>query len=215
MLLSALHFILHLDQALPEVVASWGAWVYVLLFGIIFAETGFVVTPFLPGDSLLFVAGSLSANGALNPWITTGALVIAAVLGNTSNYWIGRYFGPRVFHWEQSRWFNRRALDETHAFYERYGGVTLTLARFMPIVRTFAPFVAGVGAMDPVRFQLWNALGAWLWIGLLIGVGYFFGNLPFVQHHMSALLLGVVVVSVLPMLVGAARARLKARAIAD
>jgi membrane-associated protein len=206
-LVSAVRFILHLDKELPTLIAQYGTWVYAMLFGVIFAETGLVVTPFLPGDSLIFLAGAIAAIGGLDPLVLFSVLFAAAVLGNISNYWIGRWVGPRVFHWPQSRWFNRRALDQTHAFYEKYGGVTLTLARFVPLVRTFAPFVAGVGAMSHLKFQGWNALGAFLWVGGFVLFGYVFGNLPVVQSNLSAIMLAVVLVSVLPMLFGIVRAK--------
>jgi membrane-associated protein len=207
LLVSAFQFIVHLDKHLAQLVADSGTWIYAILFGIIFAETGLVVTPFLPGDSLIFLAGTLAALGGLDPLLLFIVLFAAAVLGNITNYWIGRWIGPRVFHWPHSRWFNRRALDETHAFYEKYGGITLTMARFMPIVRTFAPFVAGVGSMSHLKFQWWNALGALLWVGGFVLTGYFFGNLPFVQKNLSLLMLAVVLISVSPMLVGLVRAR--------
>lgn len=205
--MGAVQFVSHLDQHLGQLVASFGPWIYVILFAIIFAETGLVVTPFLPGDSLLFLAGGLAAVGGLDPVLLFSVLLVAAILGNISNYWIGRWLGPRVFHWPHSRWFNRRALDQTHAFYEKYGGITLTMARFMPIVRTFAPFVAGVGAMSHTKFYWWNALGAVLWVGGFILAGYYFGNLPMVRTHLSAIMLAVVGVSVLPMIWAMVRAR--------
>lgn len=206
--MSILQLVLHLDQHLAELAHQYGAWIYGILFALIFAETGFVVTPFLPGDSLLFVAGALASTGNLNPWVLFGSLFVAAVLGNTSNYWIGRYLGPRVFHWEQSRWFNRRALDQAHAFYVRHGAPTLVLARFMPMVRTFAPFVAGVGKMAHAQFQVWNVLGAALWIAGLLACGYVFGNIPMVQHNLALIMAAVVVVSLLPLAFALARARI-------
>lgn len=200
-----LRYILHLDAHLPELAAQYGAWVYAILFGIIFAETGLVVTPFLPGDSLLFVAGAFAALGGMDLNYLIAALFAAAVLGNSSNYWIGRFIGPRAFHWEQSRWFNRRALLEAHAFYEEYGGVTLTVARFMPFVRTFAPFVAGIGTMSHLRFQLWNVLGGLLWVVGFVVSGYFFGNVEFVRKNLATIMLGVVVISLIPLAVGVRR----------
>lgn len=208
LIFGVVQLILHLDQHLAQLVSTAGPWIYAILFAVIFAETGLVVTPFLPGDSLIFLAGTLAAIGGLDPALLFFVLFAAAVLGNMSNYWIGRWIGPRVFHWPQSRWFNRRALDEAHAFYEKYGGVTLTLARFMPIVRTFAPFVAGVGAMSHGKFQWWSALGALLWVGGFVAAGYWFGNLPFVQRNLSSIMLAVVGLSMLPMVIGLARARL-------
>lgn len=206
LILQIVDFVLHLDVHLTSLVAQYGTLVYLILFAIVFAETGLVVTPFLPGDSLLFAAGALAAVGSMDPWILGIVLSAAAILGNTSNYWIGRYFGPRVFHWENSRWFNRRALDEAHAFYEKYGPVALTLARFLPIVRTFAPFVAGVAAMRHATFQIYSIMGGVLWVASFIALGFFFGNIPFVKTHLVFIMLGVIVVSMLP-LVWAAIAR--------
>ena len=199
LILQIVDFVLHLDVHLTGLVAQYGTLVYLILFAIVFAETGLVVTPFLPGDSLLFAAGALAAVGSMDPWILGIVLSAAAILGNTSNYWIGRYFGPRVFHWENSRWFNRRALDEAHAFYEKYGPVALTLARFLPIVRTFAPFVAGVAAMRHATFQIYSIMGGVLWVASFIALGFFFGNIPFVKTHLVFIMLGVIVVSLLPL----------------
>jgi membrane-associated protein len=199
LLLQLVQFVLHLDVHLAELVSHYGPLIYAILFAIIFCETGLVVTPFLPGDSLLFAAGALAAIGQMDPWILALVLIVAAILGNTSNYWIGRWIGPKVFQWEDSRWFNRRALDQTHAFYERYGPVALTIARFMPLVRTFAPFVAGVGAMKHSTFQFWSSLGGVLWVAIFIALGFFFGNIPFIKTHLVYVMLGVVVVSLLPL----------------
>ncbi len=211
-ILAALHFVLHLDVELPQLIASYGSWVYGILFLIIFAETGLVVTPFLPGDSLIFVAAAMSARaGGLDAPTLAVLLIIAAILGNTTNYWIGRALGPRVFHWEHSRWFNRHALDETHAFYLRYGAIAVTAARFIPIVRTFAPFVAGVGTMPHGRFQLFNITGGALWVIAFVLLGYFFGNLAVVQHNLIFIMVAVVIVSVLPVIVGAWRAKRRAK----
>jgi membrane-associated protein len=198
LLLQLVQFVLHLDVHLAELVTHYGVLIYAILFAIIFCETGLVVTPFLPGDSLLFAAGALAAVGSMDPWILGFLLIIAAILGNTSNYWIGRYIGPKVFQWENSRWFNRNALDRTHAFYEKYGAVALTLARFMPLVRTFAPFVAGVGAMRHSTFQLYSSTGGVLWVAIFIALGYFFGNIPVVKSNLALVMVGVIVVSLLP-----------------
>lgn len=198
-LLYLVDFILHLDRHLAELVVRYGPLIYVILFLIVFCETGLVVTPFLPGDSLLFAAGALAAVGSMDPWLLGILLIVAAVLGNTTNYWIGRYIGPKVFQWENSRWFNRRALEEAHAFYEKYGGVALTIARFMPIVRTFAPFVAGVAAMSHAKFQFWSVLGGVLWVVLFVAAGYFFGNIPIVKQNLALIMLAVIVISILPM----------------
>lgn len=197
--LSLVQFVLHLDVHLAELVARYGVLIYAILFAIVFCETGLVVTPFLPGDSLLFAAGALAAVGSMDPWVLGAVLIVAAVLGNTSNYWIGRYIGPKVFQWENSRWFNRRALDEARAFYEKYGPLALTIARFMPIVRTFAPFVAGVGAMKHGVFQLYSILGGVLWVVSFIALGYFFGNIPVVKSNLALVMIGVIVVSLLPL----------------
>jgi membrane-associated protein len=198
LVLQLVQFVLHLDVHLAELVARYGVLIYAILFAIVFCETGLVVTPFLPGDSLLFTAGALAAVGSMDPWLLGGLLIVAAVLGNTSNYWIGRVIGPRVFQWENSRWFNRRALDEAHAFYEKYGPLALTIARFMPIVRTFAPFVAGIARMSHATFQLYSILGGVLWVVSFIALGYFFGNIPAVKSNLALVMIGVIVVSLLP-----------------
>lgn len=198
LLAQALDFVLHLDRHLSALVALYGPWIYAILFAIVFAETGFVVTPFLPGDSLLFVAGALAAAGGMDLGALIVTLTLAAVLGNTLNYHIGRFLGPRVFHWEQSRFFNKEALLKTHAFYERHGGKTLVLSRFLPLIRTFAPFVAGIAAMSYARFTFYNLAGALAWVLTLTFAGYQFGNLPWIQRNLSAVILGIIVVSLLP-----------------
>jgi len=200
-------FILHVDRHLAEFVAAYGMWVYALLFAIIFVETGVVVMPFLPGDSLLFVVGALCGVGLMSLPLAMGLLMLAAVLGDQVNYTIGRHFGPRVFGWENSRWFNRRAFDRTHAFYERYGGITIVVARFMPFLRTFAPFVAGVAEMTRSKFSAYNIGGAVLWIGSLTTAGYLFGNLPFVKEHLSKIIWAMIIIPGLLVLFGAWRAR--------
>lgn len=196
--------VLHLDQHLALLVQQYGLWIYGILFFIIFAETGFVVFPFLPGDSLLFVAGALAAIGQGGMDITTliAVLLVAAVLGNTVNYHIGRYLGPKVFHWENSRFFNRTALEKTHAFYEKHGGKTLVISRFLPLFRTFAPFVAGIGAMSYARFTIFNLVGAAAWVVSLCLGGYWLGNLPWVKQNLSLLIIGIIVVSLLPVVIG-------------
>ena len=188
----------HLDKHLAALLAQYGTWVYAILFLIVFAETGFVVTPFLPGDSLLFVAGALCGAGSMDLWVLNATLIAAAILGNSVNYSIGRYLGPKVFHWENSRFFNKAALMKTHDFYERHGGKTLVITRFIPILRTFAPFVAGIGEMTYVRFQSFNVSGAVLWVTSLSVAGYLFGNLPIIQNNLSLVILAIVVVSTLP-----------------
>ena len=171
-------FILHVDKHLQAFVQAYGAWVYALLFLIIFVETGLVVMPFLPGDSLLFIVGALCGAGLMDWSIAAGLMLAAAILGDQTNYSIGRYFGPKVFQWENSRFFNKNAFNQAHNFYERYGGVTIILARFMPFIRTFAPFVAGVAEMTRSKFTAYNVVGAVIWVIGLTAAGYFFGNLP-------------------------------------
>lgn len=201
-LLQFLDLLLHLDKHLAVLVQQYGPWIYAILFFIIFAETGFVVTPFLPGDSLLFVAGALAALGGMDLGLLMTTLVVAAVLGNQVNYHIGRFIGPRVFHWEDSRFFNRAALQKTHAFYEKHGGKTVVLSRFLPLFRTFAPFVAGVGAMGYARFTTFNVTGALLWVVSLTLAGFWFGNVPWIKQNLSVVILGIIVVSLLPVAVG-------------
>jgi len=201
--------LVHLDKHLASLLQQYGVWVYLLLFLIVFCETGLVVTPFLPGDSLLFVAGTLWAAAGLNVHALAGLLIAAAILGNTTNYWIGRYLGPKVFHWEDSRWFNRKALDRTHAFYERHGGKTIVITRFVPIIRTFAPFVAGVGSMDHVRFQLFNIAGGLLWVLSLLYTGFFFGNIPFIRNNLTLVIFGIIGLSLAPIALEYARHRLR------
>jgi membrane-associated protein len=191
-------FFLHLDRHLAEVIQVYGTWTYALLFTIVFLETGLVVTPILPGDSLLFAAGSFAALGALDVSLLFVLLSAAAVLGDTVNYAIGHYLGPRVFHYERSRFFNPEHLRRTHAFFEKYGGKTIIIARFVPIVRTFAPFVAGIGAMSYLRFLAYNVVGGLLWVAVCVFAGYFFGNLPFVKRNFSLVIVAIVVVSVMP-----------------
>lgn len=206
-------FVLHVDVHLRQFVLSYGAWVYVLLFAIIFVETGVVVMPFLPGDSLLFVVGALCGLGLMSLPLTLALLVAAAVLGNQTNYTIGRHVGPRVFQWENSRFFNRAAFDRTHAFYEKYGGFTLIAGRFMPFVRTFAPFVAGVAQMTRSRFTLFDVSGALLWVGSLTIAGYLFGNIPWVQQHLSKIIWAMILLPGLFVLYGAWKARRAAAAV--
>jgi membrane-associated protein len=200
-------FILHVDVHLRQFVLGYGAWVYALLFLIIFVETGVVVMPFLPGDSLLFVVGALCGLGLMNLPLTYALLIAAAVLGNQTNYAIGRKVGQRVFQWEQSRWFNRRAFDQAHAFYEKYGGVTLVVGRFMPFVRTFAPFVAGVAAMTRRRFTFFDVTGGVLWVGSIVTAGYLFGNVPWVQQNLSKIIWAMILIPGLFVLYGAWKAR--------
>ena len=199
-------FILHVDKHLASFVASYGPWVYALLFAIVFIETGVVVMPFLPGDSLLFVVGALSGAGLMSFPLACALLLLAAVLGDQCNYLIGRYFGPKVFQWENSRWFNRRAFDQAHAFYERYGGITIVLARFMPFIRTFAPFVAGVAEMRRSAFTAYNLGGAVLWVLGICSAGYWFGNLAWVQEHLDKIIWAMIFIPGLIAMAGAWRA---------
>lgn len=202
-----LDFVLHVDAHLTQFVQSYGAWVYALLFLVIFVETGVVVMPFLPGDSLLFVVGALCGLGLMNLPLTLVLLVAAAVLGNQANYTIGRRVGPRVFQWEDSRFFNKRAFDRTHAFYERWGGFTLVAGRFMPFVRTFAPFVAGVAQMTRRRFTLFDVSGGVLWVCSLTLAGYLFGNIPWVHEHLSTIIWAMILIPGVVILFGAWKAR--------
>ncbi|WAC70898.1 DedA family protein [Roseateles sp. SL47] len=202
-------FVLHVDAHLAEFVTQYGAWVYALLFLIVFVETGVVVMPFLPGDSLLFVVGALCGAGVMNLPLAMGVLLVAAILGDQCNYTIGRTLGPKVFQWEQSRFFNKRAFDAAHEFYERHGGITIVLARFMPFIRTFAPFVAGVAAMSRARFTAYNVGGAVLWVVGLTLAGFLFGNIPFVQTHLSKIIWAMILVPGLIALYGGWKASRK------
>ena len=193
-----LDFALHLDRHLAAFVTAYGAWVYALLFVVVFCETGLVVTPFLPGDSLLFVVGAIAAAGGMDIAAVMALLVAAALSGDNVNYWIGRFVGPRVFHYRDSRWFNPAYLARTHAFYERHGGKTIAIARFVPIVRTYVPFVAGVGAMPYARFLVFSVLGALAWVVSLSLAGYFFGNVPAVKSNLGAVIVAIVLISVSP-----------------
>jgi membrane-associated protein len=202
-------FILHVDQHLATFVQAYGAWVYALLFLIIFVETGVVVMPFLPGDSLLFVVGALCGAGLMSLPLAMGVLLVAAILGDQTNYLIGRRLGPKVFQWEQSRFFNKRAFDAAHAFYEKHGGITIIVARFMPFVRTFAPFVAGVAEMNRSRFTLYNVGGALLWVVGLTLVGYLFGNLPWVQANLSKIIWAMILIPGIVVIAGGIKSRFK------
>ena len=208
LLASAVDFLLHLDRHLAEIIAQYGLWTYGILFLIVFLETGVVVTPILPGDSLLFAAGTFAALGSLDPLILFGSLTVAAIAGDTVNYWVGRMVGPRAFS-GKIRWLRQDYLKRTEEFYTRHGGKTIVLARFVPIVRTFAPFVAGVGRMAYGRFTSYNVAGAVAWVGLFIFGGFFFGNIPVVRNNFSAVVLGIIVVSVLPIAVELVRSRRK------
>ena len=195
---SFIDIVLHLDKHLAILVQNYGIWVYALLFAIIFMETGFVVTPFLPGDSLLFVAGAVAAAGGMDPLILAATLITAALCGDNVNYWTGRFLGPKVFQFERNRWLKRENLDRTHAFMERYGPKAIVIARFVPLVRTFVPFVCGIGRLTYPRFLGFSLLGALLWVGLLVPAGYFFGNLPVVKNNLTAVILLIVLLSIMP-----------------
>jgi len=205
-------FIIHIDKHLETFVASYGAWVYGLLFLVIFVETGLVVMPFLPGDSLLFVVGAMCGVGLLSYPLALGLLFAAAVLGDQCNYSIGHYFGPKVFQWEDSKFFNKRAFDQAHAFYERYGGITIIAARFMPFLRTFAPFVAGISRMSRGKFSLFNVTGGALWVSSIVTAGYFFGNVPFVKAHLDKIIWAMILIPGLIVMFGAWKARRKVSA---
>jgi membrane-associated protein len=200
-------FILHVDKHLEVFVRDYGLWVYALLFLIVFVETGLVVMPFLPGDSLLFVVGALCGVGLMSYPVACAVLIAAAILGDQCNYTIGRYLGPKVFKWESSRFFNKAAFDRTHSFYERYGGITIIVARFMPFLRTFAPFVAGVGAMGRLKFTLYNVAGALIWVLGICTAGYFLGSVPWVKTNLDKIIWAMIFVPGALVMFGAWRAR--------
>ena len=207
---SIIDLILHLDKYLGQVIQSYGTWTYLLMFFVIFMETGFVVTPFLPGDSLIFAAGAFAGLGYLHIGILFAVLAAAAVAGDTANYWIGHYIGPRAFS-GNVRFLKKEYLDRTHAFFEKHGGKTIIIARFIPIIRTFAPFVAGVGAMTYPRFIAYNVIGGLAWVALFSFMGYFFGNLPVVQDNFTFVILAIIFISVLPAIIEFIRSRQQAR----
>ncbi len=190
--------LLHSDKHLADIFTQYGLWIYAILFLIIFAETGFVVTPFLPGDSLLFATGALAATGGFNPHLMVVLLIVAAILGDTVNYWIGSYFGVKVFNKPKSRFFNPEHLRRTHAFYEKYGGKTIIFARFIPIIRTFAPFVAGIGEMSYAKFLAFNVIGGIVWVASFIYAGFWFGGMPIVKKNFTLVILAIIVISILP-----------------
>lgn len=199
--------VLHLDVHLQQLLADYGTWIYLILFAIIFCETGLVVTPFLPGDSLLFVAGTLAAGGGMDVHTLFAVLAAASILGDNTNYWIGRYAGPRIFSRKGSLLFNPAHLERTSRFYEKYGGKTVMIARFVPIVRTFAPFVAGIGRMFYPKFVAYSIAGAFAWIGSLTYAGYFFGNLPIIRNNLSVVIVAIVLLSIMPGVIEYLRAR--------
>jgi membrane-associated protein len=202
---------LHVDEHLNAIIDQYGLWTYLILFTIVFLETGIVVTPFLPGDSLLFAAGTFAAIGALELWFLVVLLMAAAIIGDSVNYSIGKYVGPKVFHKENVRFLNKKHLQRTHDFYERHGGKTIIIARFIPIVRTFAPFVAGIGSMTYPRFLMYNVTGAAMWVSIFVVGGYLFGNLPFIREHFSFIIVAIVLISVMPAAVEYVRQKLAAR----
>jgi membrane-associated protein len=201
------HIFLNLDAVLEQVISTYGIWVYAILFAIIFCETGLVVLPFLPGDSLLFVAGAFAATGALSLPLLIVLLCVAAILGNTVNYAVGSYLGPKVFLWPDSRFFNRAALERAHQFYEKHGGKTLVVTRFMPILRTFTPFVAGVSGMNYARFQWFNVVGALVWIISLTIAGYLLGNVPFFKENLTLVIMIIIAISLLPAVIAWMKSR--------
>jgi membrane-associated protein len=208
-ILYLIDLVLHLDKYLGEIIQNYGTWTYLILFFVIFMETGFVITPFLPGDSLIFAAGAFAGLGYMNVGILFVVLAIAAIAGDTANYWIGHAIGPRAFS-GKVRFLKREYLDRTHAFYEKHGGKTIIIARFIPIIRTFAPFVAGVGAMTYGKFIAYNVLGGLLWVALFSFMGYFFGNLPIVQENFTFVILAIIFISILPAIIEFVRGRLQA-----
>jgi len=206
---SIVDFVLHLDTHLSELIQNYGIWTYGILFIVIFCETGLVVTPFLPGDSLLFAAGTFAARGDLKVGTLFALLAAAAVIGDTVNYWIGKIIGPKVFHKEKTRFFKKKYLDRTHDFYEKYGPETIIIARFVPIIRTFAPFVAGIGRMSYGKFLSYNVIGGIGWVAIFTFGGYFFGNIPFVKKNFSLVIIAIILISLVPAVVGVLKHRKK------
>ena len=211
LVLALIDFIVHIDVHLGELIRDYGAWIYAILFAIIFVETGLVVMPFLPGDSLLFVAGAFAARGDMDVTSVIVLLSVAAILGDAVNYSVGRYFGAKVFAWEDSRWFNKRLFDKTHDFYERHGGKTIVIARFLPFLRTFAPFVAGAANMNYGRFALYNVSGGIFWVASLTIAGFWFGNIPWVSENLTKIILALIIIPGLPAVVVAVREWLATR----
>jgi membrane-associated protein len=210
LILKLVDFFLHLDVHLGQIIQDYGTLTYLILFGMIFMETGLVVTPFLPGDSLIFAAGTFAGMGSLNPFIIFGLLAFAAILGDTVNYWIGHYIGPRAFS-GNIRFLEKEYMDRTHAFYEKHGGKTIILARFIPIIRTFAPFVAGVGAMTYGKFISYNIIGGVLWVAIFTFMGYFFGNLEVVQNNFSLVIMAIILISVMPAVIEYIKEKIRQR----
>lgn len=204
-------FFLHLDVNLNIIITQYGTLTYAILFAVIFAETGFVLTPFLPGDSLLFAAGAFASRGVLNENYLFLILALAAIIGDTLNYWIGNFIGPKIFHKEKVRFFKKEYLERTHKFFEKYGGKTIIIARFIPIIRTFAPFVAGIGGMTYSKFIIYNILGATMWVALLVYAGFYFGNVEVVKNNFSLVIAAIIIISILPGLIEFFRQRRKIR----
>ncbi len=202
-----INFFLHLDKYLLQFVATYGVWTYVLLFSVIFCETGLVITPFLPGDSLLFIAGAIASHGVLNAHVLVALLIIAAILGDTVNYWIGNRVGHKIFDRQPKWFFKQEHFDYTHRFFQRHGGKTIIIARFVPIVRTFAPFVAGVGRMNYRWFLSYNVIGAIIWVSLLTYAGYFFGNIPIIKNNLTLVIIGIIILSIMPGVIEYLRSR--------
>ena len=209
--MNLLDIVLHLDAHLLKLVAEYGIWIYAILFAIIFSETGFVVTPFLPGDSLLFVSGAIAASGEMNVHLLFVLLAAAAVLGNSVNYAVGRWLGKRFFTDGRSRWLNPKHLEKAHEFYERHGGKAVVLSRFLPIVRTYVPFVAGMALMTPRQYTVYNVAGGVAWVGSLCYAGYFFGNIPWIRGNLTAIIVGIVIVSLLPLAYAFVKSRMQGR----
>lgn len=210
LILQLIDFIIHIDVHLAQIIADYNTWTYAILFGIVFAETGFVITPFLPGDSLIFAASTFAARGALNPWLIFFTISAAGILGDGINYAVGHYIGPRVFN-EDVRFLKREYLDKAHDFFEKHGGKAVILARFMPIVRTFVPFVAGAGSMSYPKFALYNVIGAVSWVGLFTTLGYFFGNIPAVKENFSLVIIVIIILSFMPPVIEAIKERNKSK----
>jgi membrane-associated protein len=204
-----LSYFIHIDKYLVSIISSYGSWIYPLLFIVIFCETGLVITPFLPGDSLIFVTGTLSANHLLNLWFLFVVLIAAAILGDSVNYWIGKKIGPKIFRSNNSKFFNENNLIKAHNFYKKYGGKTIIYARFIPIIRTFAPFVAGIGEMGYFKFFSYNVIGGFLWVSIFLFGGHYFGQIQFVKDNLTLVILGIIIISIIPAIVEYIRERKK------
>jgi membrane-associated protein len=210
-IMGLINFILHISDYLKDLIQQFGAWTYLILFTIIFCETGLVVFPYLPGDSLIFAAGALAAIGLFNPWALFVVFVAAAMIGDNLNYWIGHMVGPKIFKQEKSRLFSKKHLDSAHKFYQKHGGKTVVIARFIPIIRTFAPFVAGIGAMKYRKFVVFEMIGTFSWVSLMLSIGYWFGNIQYVKDHLETVFVAIIIISFLPLIGGILYDRLKKR----